>query len=277
MAGKLPIDIKRKSALKCTINFPDDGTKIMEMLTLNDTLVAITKKAVYEAKLADQIDPKREKPNLPPIVQQRILGIGTDSELIARVLLTANTLFRKEFFASSIDLKKALSLSYEVLIEMVAMDTIINQYKLDEEKAIEVAKNSKGSFAIPSIGDVKTRCKTFFQKADHAKQTIWDIIRLFYPTAKEAKPQLKEQGHCDTLHNFIKGKYGNDDDFARFIERALPFLKMVRNTRDCLDHRHANCVLHVTDFALLPNGKIAFPAIEIKFRDTNQPSVPLSV
>jgi hypothetical protein len=241
------------------------------MLTINHTLVLITKKGVYENKLADHIDPKRENPDLPPIVQQRVLEIGADSEFIGRILLTANTLFQKglrAFFSNLIDLQEALSFSYEILKEIAVMDTLAKQYKRDEEKAIEVAKNSKGSFASPSIGDVKSRCKTFFQKADHIEQTIWDMIRLFYP-------ELKAKGHFDTLHKFIKDKYGNDDYFTIFFERALPFLKMVRNARDCLDHRNAVGV-HVTDFTFLPNGKITLPAIEIKFRDTTQPPISIA-
>ena len=64
MAGKRPIDIKRDSAVMCTIGSPDDGTPIMEMFPLKDGLVLITQKAVCEVKLADQIDPKL-KPESP--------------------------------------------------------------------------------------------------------------------------------------------------------------------------------------------------------------------
>ena len=272
MAGKRPIDIKRDSAGMLTVGSPDDGTPITEMLTLNDGLILITKKAVYEVKLADQIDPKRENPNLPPSVQRRILDIGSDSELIGRILLTAKKLFKKEFLPNSIDLEKALSLSYEVLIEMVTMDTIAKEYKLAEKKAIEIAESrdaKDGSFAIPSISDVKTRCKTFFQKADHVEQTLRDIIRHFYP-------ELRTNCNFDDLHNFITDKYGSDDDFTRFIKQALFFLKLVRNTRDCLDRRNAKGV-NVTDFILRADGKLTLPAIEIKFRGTEQPQVSLSV
>jgi hypothetical protein len=269
MVGKRLVDIKRESAKTLTLNFEDDGTPIKEIFTLDHTLVLITHKGVYEARLTDHIDPKRGNSHLPFMVQQRVLEIGIDSELIGRILLTAKNLFREGegFFPSSIDLKRAMSLAYEILKEMYVMDAVTKQYKRDEERAIEIAKNSKGSFAIPSIGDVKSRCKTFFQKGDHACQALWDIARLFYP-------ELKEKGHLKTLHNFITGKYGDDDDFAKFLERALPFLKMVRNGRDCLDHRQKGVI--VTDFALHSNGKITSPAIEIKFRGTSQPPIPVA-
>jgi len=97
MTRKRPIDYMRESGGSFTIKSQDDGTPISELLTLNDGLLLLTQKAIYEVKLADQIDPKRENPNIPPIVQRRILDIGTDSELVGRVLLTARKLFRKEF------------------------------------------------------------------------------------------------------------------------------------------------------------------------------------
>lgn len=272
MTPKRPIDIKRESGGSFTVGSPDDATPITDLLKLNDSLLVITKKAVYEIKLADQIDPKRENPNIPHNIQKCILNIGSDSELFGRILLTANILFKKEYLPESFDIEKAFSLSYEVLVEMLAMDTIAKEYKLTEKKAFELAENREEkdrSFAIPSVTDVKTRCKTFFQKGDHVEQIIRDIIRLSYT-------ELKTKYNFDDFHSFITGKYGKEDDFTKFIEEILPFLKFVRNTRDCLDHRNVKGV-DVKDFTLLADGKIKLPSIEVNFRGTHQPPVPLSI
>ncbi len=78
-----------------------------------------------------------------------------------------------------------------------------------------------------------------------------------------------------SLAELAKAQYGEADDFTKMIEQALPFLKMVRNTRDCLDHRNVKGVT-ITDFVLRPDGTIDLPAIEIDFRDTSQPPVALS-
>ncbi len=268
--NKRPIDIERDSGGKFRIGFQDDGTPITEMLQLNDGLLVVTKKAVYEVKVADQIDPKRENPNIPHNVQRRILELGTDSELVGRILLTAKSLFKQEFLPSSINVKQALTLSFEALRDMVAMQTTATEYELAEKKEVEAAESrvpEPRSLAIPSIADVKTRCKTFFQKADHVEQTMWDLVRVFYPN-------IQAKCYFDSLRDFVKDKYGSDDDFAKFIDEALPFIKMVRNARDCLDHRNAKGVV-VTDFALSADGKIARPAIEIKFRETHQPPADL--
>ena len=258
----------RESGGSFTIKSQDDGTPISELLTLNDGLLLLTQKAIYEVKLADQIDPKRENPNIPPTVQRRILDIGTDSELVGRVLLTARKLFRKEFLPRSIDLTQAMTLAYEALMDIVAMQSTSDDYMLAEKRAIEVAEQS-GASTIPCIGNVQARCKSFFQQADHVVQSMRDIMKLFYP-------ELGSKWNFGSLHGFLKDKYGEHDDFTKFIDLALPFLKMVRNTRDCLDHRNVKGAV-ITDFVPLSDGTLDPPAITVKFRDTNQPSVALSL
>lgn len=119
--NKRPIDIQRESGGTFSIEFQDDGTPITEIFQLNDCFVLITKKAVYEAKTADQIDPKRENPSIPQNVVRRILEFGADSELVGRTLLTAKSLFRKEFLPASFDAKLAMTLSFDVLKDLVAM------------------------------------------------------------------------------------------------------------------------------------------------------------
>jgi len=105
------------------------------------------------------------------------------------------------------------------------------------------------------------------QKADHVEQTMLDIIKLFYPNTSTK--------HFESVYGSLKEKYSKDDNFTKFIEQALPFLKMIRNARDCLDHRNDRNI-KVTDFAMLPDGKIALPTIEIKFRCTDQPATSAS-
>ncbi len=181
MAGKRPIDLKRESAFTSTIGDESDGTPISEMFELDDGLLIITKKATYEVKIADQIDPNRTNLHLPTNIQRRILAIGTDSELVGRILLTAKNLFRDGFLPEDIDHKRAFLLSFEALTEMVAMQDTVSEYELKEERAIEAAKNRKqkdGSVAIPSMGNVQTLCKTFFQYRENILSSRYGKARI---------------------------------------------------------------------------------------------------
>jgi len=260
---KRPIDKKRDSAGTFTLQTNGDDTGISEMFTLNDGLLLATGKGLYEVQTADQVDPKRSNPNIPHNLQRRVLSLGTESELVGRTLLTAKGLFVESYLPPAVDVKKAMSLTFEVLKDLVAMETGADDFESTEQKEIEKMKShspNPTSFALPAIPDVEVRCKTFFQKADHVEQALWDIIRLFFPV-------LHGKCHFDNLLEFVEKEYGSADAFTKFIQEALPFLKMVRNIRDCLDHRNAKGVT-ITNFVMQPDGAVTRPAILVTFRDT---------
>ena len=72
----------------------EGATAIREMIPLGDTMYFVKERGIYAMQLADQIDPDRTNAALPD-TQQRILRIGTDDPVVARTLLTANTLFKE--------------------------------------------------------------------------------------------------------------------------------------------------------------------------------------
>jgi hypothetical protein len=269
---KRSIDIKRDSAGKFRLQAGDDDTGISEMFVLNDALLLATSKGLYEVKTADQIDPERTNPSLPHNLQRRILSLGTESELVGRTLLTAKILFLEKFLPPSVDVKNAMSFTFEVLKDIIAMDVEANDFQSAEKHEIEKAasrSSEPGSFTLPSMTDVETRCKTFFQKADHVEQALWDIVRIFYPT-------FQAKCHFDKLLDLAQNQYGSNDDFTKFIGEALPCLLMIRNVRDCLDHRNAKGVI-LTNFFMRPDGTIDRPTIEVAFRGTKQPKVELAL
>ena len=72
----------RDSGGRFTLNNPDDGTPIATAFELNDGLVVITEKCTYRVQVADQIDPDRKNPALPPHLQQPLFDHGTNSALL---------------------------------------------------------------------------------------------------------------------------------------------------------------------------------------------------
>ncbi len=53
-----PLRHSRDSAGSFTLNNPDDGTSIKEMLSLGKYLYVITEKCTYRVQMADQVDPE---------------------------------------------------------------------------------------------------------------------------------------------------------------------------------------------------------------------------
>jgi hypothetical protein len=262
-----PIPI-RDSGGSFTLNNPDDGTPIKEMFRLNDGLLMITEKCTYRMQIADQIDPDRKNPALPPNFQQKLFDHGTGSELLCRTLLQAKVMFRKEF--QSVDIDRAMQLVFDALGDLVSMHETAQTFKSAQQTAIEKAKaleRKDASQTIPAVGNVRGHCKTFVQKADHFAISLLGVVRLFYP-------DIKEKG-WDAFHNLVKSCYGENDMFYKVTELTTPLLKLIRITRNCLEHRNLTGV-KISDFEPKADGTIALPSIEIDFRKSSHDRCPVS-
>ena len=62
----------------------------------------------------------------------------------------------------------------------------------------------------------------------------------------------------------------------RFLKGAVPFFKLVRNTRDCLEHKNSKGVV-VKDFEVQADGQVHPPTIAVNFRASHQPIVAVAV
>jgi hypothetical protein len=261
-----PIPIRDRGG-HATINNPDDGTPIREQFVLGDGLLMVTDKCTYRIQLADQIDPKRQNPDLAPLAQQRLFDHGVQSELLTRTLLQSKVLFRKEFQSTDID--TALQLSFDALCELVAMDDIAKEFAAAQHAAItkvERMKQKDASLILPSIGNTRSLCKSYIQKADHLCQSLRSILPLFYPEMKT--------GNWDDFQKIVLARYGSEDMFSKVMELAVPVLKLIRNTRNCLDHRHLSGV-DISDFSPLPNGTVELPSIEIDYNGSVHDRCPI--
>ena len=269
MDKKLPIDLIRERGGSASIGTSEDGA-IMEMIPLEGRMLIIKERSVYEMRLADDIDPKREKPNIPPTSQRLIVSLGTESEIFSRTFLTAKRLFKPEYFPATIDTTQLLLLTLEVVQELAALDKEVNDYLNVEKKAsddYEDRKSKKLDHAVPSIPDLKTRCKTIFQKADQAYQAQLSIIRIFYP-------DFSNKFNYTKFFEFIKNKYGEQDNFTKFLQEILPFILLARNIHNCLDHWERT-ETDLKDFELQLDLSIISPTIEINYLESKLDRVAL--
>lgn len=269
MEEKRQIDSMRDRGGSVDIGTAEDGA-IMEMLPIGKRMLVIKERSVYEMRLADDIDPNRENPNIPSTSQRLIVGLGTESEIFSRTFLTAKRLFKPGHLKEGIDDIQLLFLTLEIVQELAALDKEINDY-LDQELKVSneynELKGKTNNHAVPSIPDLKTRCKTIFQKADQAYQATLAIIRIFYP-------DFSKQSYYSAFLDHIKKKYGDNHPFSEFLENALPFILLARNIRNCLDHRRTET--EIKDFELQLNLEIFSPTIEVNYLDSKLERVSLS-
>lgn len=239
-------------------------------MKIGERLLIIKERSIYEFMFADAVDPQRTNIDLPSNIHKLIINQGTESEIVGRCLLTAKTLFKQEFFENTISCIKLMELALELLEEFAVLESEINNFLTEENNASESYKNKTGgSYSIPTLQNLETKCKTIFQKADHIEQILMEMITVFYPN-----DGLTKQSHFPKFLEVIKQKYGDQDPFVKFISQTLDFMKVIRSLRNALDHR-LNTV-SVKNYELQPDSTILSPTIELKHKEESLEQVSLS-
>jgi hypothetical protein len=271
MKEKRPIDRKRESGGMADIGSAEDGA-IRELINIKERLIVLKEKAIYESFTADTADPGRTNIKLPNLIHKLLIDQGADSELVAKTFLTAKTFFKSHSF-KPIDAESSLFIMLELLKELIVLEKEINEY-LTEEKKLTADYDSKGkqrvSYAIPTLTNLETRCKTIFQKTDHIEQFIMAIIVIFYPAEG-----LTKHSHFPRLYEVIKSKYGENDMFSQNLNQAVYFMRVLRLIRNGLDHMVESVT--ITNFELQPDSTVLSPTIELNHKEGRLERVSLCV
>jgi hypothetical protein len=82
---KRPIDFQREGAAFMNVGSPDDLSPITSMIVIGKMLYVVKASSVYQVRMADDINPERTNPSVPN-TQQKILGVGSDSEVVGRTV-----------------------------------------------------------------------------------------------------------------------------------------------------------------------------------------------
>lgn len=266
------IDKIRNAAGSMQIGTSGDQSDITTLLSLGSSLYAVKEQGIYVIKLADEIDPARTNAAIPS-VQQRIIALGSDSPLVGQTLLTASELFSDKVLPKWFDCNRAIQCSLEALKDLSAVQEIKDAFVAAEEQQVATLSSqaeSKGALILPAIGDVDARCKTYFQKADHAIRSLLDIVKLFYKKLHGIK------GITD-LTQHAKATYGDSDGLVTYLEGIVPTLKYVRDARNGIEHPNPPAKqVTIADFALRPDGVIARPSIEVVSGRDHYPKTDIS-
>ena len=137
MKEERPIDRKRNSAGFAEIGTKKDGA-ILEMVKVGNRTIVIKEKSIYEIFMADNIDPERKNINLPSNIQKILFDQGAESQIVSKTFLTAKTLLKTEFYETTINIEKALSLSLNILQELLILEKEINDYLLKENWGVHL-------------------------------------------------------------------------------------------------------------------------------------------
>lgn len=255
-----PIDEIRDSASMMDIETNDDNTPIFAFINNGDKLLVVKGRGIYEIKLADQIDPARTNINTPNTAQ-RVFQFGSDTPWVGAIILTADQLFNSSCFSKVINKNEAILLVLNMSEFIASLYQQKSKYKSEIEELIkktEMAINQNRSFIVPAMGNLSVLCHEFVIKADHAMSSLFSLAHLFYPEFKD--------GNWEVFKRIIDNEH-LDDNFSDFLERIIPVLKDIRNTRNCAEHPTNSQKMIVCDFILNPDNTLVPPTIEIVHKD----------
>jgi len=254
---KRPIDRIRESALSMQVGAPEDGA-VSVMIDMESALYVVKEHAIYAVQLADQVDPERTNVVVPN-TQQRILSIGAHDPEVARIFLTAYTMFKSMHLGTDFPERDAWSRAFEYLRDIVAMMEIHSALvKAIEETVVgfnEVVTKDH-SITLPSLGNAEEHCDAFAQKVGHAVDTLKTVARLLYPKELSKK-------WIDSLTLIAAQKHGEHEPLARFMKEKGGSLLFMRELRNMIEHPQVDAYVKVRDFQLLPSMELATPSVDI--------------
>ncbi len=266
---KRSIDKLRDGAGSFEIKTPDDDSAITGMITTGENLLAVKEKGVYAIKLADQIDPERKNINIPNTIQ-KILPYGSSEPWVGATLLTGNDLLKKEILNKDIDTEYAMSLVIEIsknIASAIELSVTLNESLSNELEKHNLEIKKDHSVMLPSMRGIANECKEYLQKTDHALISLFNVVKVFYPNVGK--------GGWESLKKEIDKENPVIDNFGEVLNQMMPFLQLVRNARNCVEHPRNGHKIIAIDFTIDANSNLLPPSIEVVHAKTPQPPIPI--
>ena len=240
------------------------------MISIDDRLLVVKGKGIYEIKFADQVDPERTNIDVPNTIQ-RILPFGAQDSWIGAVVLTANNLLQSPCLPSDINGAEAFAVVLEIAEDIAGAHELVEKYCDAENVATrscdpKIRKNL--SVIVPALENIETRCNEFLQRSDHKLQKLFRIVQMFYPDVGS--------GRWEGLKTKIGGEPKDIDNFPQFLDETLPFLQLIRNARNCVEHPKPEQRLVTVDFSVDARNVLLPPTVEIIDPSTPLPRVSVN-
>lgn len=259
------IDKLRSGASSLEISTPDDDSAISGMISIEDRLLVVKGKGIYEITLADQVDPERTNIGVPNTIQ-RILPYGEEDSWIGAVVLTANQLLQSPCLSSDINGAGTLAVVLEIAEDIAGAHELVEEYCDAEDiatRSFDPKVRRDRSVILPALGNIEIRCNEFLQRSDHALQGLFRLVRMFYSDV--------DFGQWTALKEKIEGESKDIDNFPQFLDKKLPFLRLIRNARNCVEHPNSKQRLVAVDFSVDARNVLLPPTIKIIHSTTPLP------
>lgn len=257
---------RRDSAFSMRLGDVDRDGELVELVPLPDGLYTVSQRAIHRTQLADMIDPDLAHANTPH-VNQRFVSSGADNPIVSRTFLQAHRLFRKPHFNEDL-CGQVMSAVLAGTREMLGAEDILRELRVDLQAAEkDLSSGHEGALALPAIGVVETRGKTFVQRAEHALQAIFRLAVIFFGDTR--KP-----GFFDGVAAHVRENFGKNENFLAFAESMATFAKLIRGLRHSIEHRKPNQEIDFLDYHFTA-GQLHRPTVRVTHLDVPFSHMPL--
>ena len=203
------------------------------------------------------MDPERTNIDVPNTIQ-RIFPYGAEDPWIGAVVLTAYHLLQNQCLSRDINGAEAFAVVLDIAKDIAGAHELLEKY-CDAER---VATNSLNpnirkdrSVIVPALGNIESRCNEFLQRSDHVVRELFRLVRMFYSDVNS--------GRWIALKTKIDGEPNDIDNFSQFLDETVPFLQLIRNARNCVEHPRSGQKLVTVDFRVDATNVLLPPAVEI--------------
>ena len=200
------------------------------------------------------MDPERTNIGAPNTIQ-RILPYGAEHSWIGAVVLTANQLFQHPCLPSDINGAEAFAVVLEIAEDIAGAHELVEKYcdaKNVATRSLDSKIRKDRSVIVPAVGNIETRCNEFLQRSDHALRELFRLVRMFSSDVGS--------GGWVGLKTKIDEESKDIDNFSQFLDETVPFLQLIRNTRNCVEHPRPEQRLVTVDFSVDACGRKKRPS-----------------
>lgn len=236
-----------------------DGKPIVRMLVLDDRLFLITATSVFQAQMADEIDPERMNAAIPQVVQHEELAYGTSDKFVRSTLSATGELLRDgTHLPQGFNLAAGQRLAIETARELAAISDEIAWLK-GHQKEIDdgLAAGRWNRAFIPRTQNLKGRCD---QGIAHLRQSALNLIslaELFYPKARQNLPWRQ------SLEGALNAHLAPGDAFLAVFQEIADDLEAMIHHRNAAVHPDNTKWVRYRDYELSAADEIVAPTLEV--------------
>jgi len=232
---------------------------IVTMASADHRIYFIAQHGISSGLMADQIDPDRQNPNIPQLVQREELPYGATTPFIQRTFGAAAELMDPTHLPEGFPKDRGLLIALAAAKDLAAVaDTVADLRAREAEVRVRMDRGEIKLTHLPSTPNLQGRGEQTIGHLRAVQVGLFELAGLFYPKARANAPWIES----------VRKGFAPEDDFNHYLDGAVGALAEIANCRNALIHPDAQKSVTITDYDLRADGALVAPTIEVRHPET---------